>query len=63
MRVDEILREATKSTKEEVGYVDQSTKRAEKCRDCTMYVKSSSTCTAVEGKINPEGWCRLFERK
>ena len=32
------------------------------CGRCTMFVKPD-TCTAVEGKIQSQGYCNLYRRK
>lgn len=51
----------TKSTKAETSYQDRP-KGEERCDGCTMFVAPGS-CTAVEGKIVPQGWCDLYEPK
>lgn len=34
----------------------------ERCGYCTMFRKPHK-CTAVQGHIEPFGWCKLFKRK
>jgi hypothetical protein len=50
-----------KDSKQEANYQD-SPRGDEYCEDCTMW-REPNGCTAVEGKISPEGWCSYFEEK
>jgi len=34
---------------------------AQACRWCRMFLPKTEECTAVEGRISPAGWCRLYE--
>jgi hypothetical protein len=60
------LRETTdqlykrKSSQLAVSYVSPS-RSNEKCKDCSMFLLPLGSCTAVDGSISPDGWCRLFE--
>jgi|YNPMSStandDraft_1061717.scaffolds.fasta_scaffold02825_1 hypothetical protein len=44
-----------KKSKKEVGYQDPDAV----CSDCRYY--EGGECSQVEGEIDPEGWCHLFE--
>ena len=44
-----------KKSKQEVGYQDPDAV----CSDCRYY--EGGECAQVEGYIDPEGWCHLFE--
>lgn len=48
-----------KKSKEAVAYVAKSSRSAH-CATCTMFYPPSS-CSAVHGKIDPAGWCKLYE--
>ena len=48
-----------KSSKEEVNYQNEPKGKA-KCSNCSMF-RPPSSCTAVSGKIYPNGWCKLHE--
>jgi len=50
-----------KSSKEEAEYQGHPNGAA-RCADCSMFVRPSG-CTAVEGRISPNGWCIYYERK
>jgi len=38
-----------------------SPRGSERCDGCKMYVHPNG-CTAVVGKIAPDGWCKYWER-
>jgi hypothetical protein len=48
-----------RKVKGEVKYQDHP-KKDDYCELCTMF-KKPDQCTAVIGKIDPKGWCKLFE--
>jgi len=48
-------------SKQEAGYIDQSTSQNH-CAGCTMF-RAPHSCTLVEGTINPEGVCKHYESK
>ena len=52
---------AQKAPKEAMKYQD-SPKDGQKCSDCTYFVAPDS-CGVVDGKISPNGWCVLFNKK
>ena len=52
---------AQKMTKEATKYQD-SPKDGHKCKDC-VYFQAPSGCAMVEGKVSPDGWCNLFNKK
>lgn len=51
----------SKVSKEKAKY-QNSPKEGDMCRNCTMF-RPPSSCTTVEGVINPKGWCKYFEQK
>ena len=34
-----------------------------RCDNCSLWVKATSSCTAVVGLIQPQGWCNLYASK
>jgi len=60
-----------KQSQEQVGYVGpgRDRPRGQRCEKCTMFVRAAEdasdpgTCTAVQDKIDPAGWCEIFEAK
>ncbi len=50
---------APKMSKADARYVPQAT-GSERCGLCDMF-RMMDACTAVEGRISPRGWCRLYE--
>lgn len=55
------LFEKEKHPKSEAEYVGHPVK-GQKCFQCTMWVEPNA-CTAVKGKISPNGWCKWWEHK
>ncbi len=55
----EFLSEEEKSAKSTAGYINEP-KGNEKCSNCTMWVEPNA-CTAVKGKICPDGWCKIHK--
>ena len=51
----------TRMSQAEAAYQNKP-KGSERCDRCTMFVTPDG-CTAVEGRIAPEGWCRIFKSK
>jgi len=59
----------TKKEQNEVGYVgpDGDRPNGQRCEKCTMFVRAAEdasdpgTCTAVNGPIDPAGWCELYK--
>ena len=33
-----------------------------RCDNCSLWVKATSSCTAVLGLIRPDGWCNLYAK-
>jgi hypothetical protein len=54
------FRMAQKATKYEAGYQDKPAANGDHCSGCWMF-QSIWQCCAVEGVINPNGWCEFFE--
>lgn len=50
-----------KLTKYQVSYEPEASNPKEHCSICEHYV-NKTTCEIVQGKINPEGWCKKFEK-
>ncbi len=46
-----------KSTKEQAGYVDQSTDHP--CADCTLFI-APNDCKVVQGPVSSSGTCSYF---
>jgi hypothetical protein len=38
-------------------------KGEQKCALCTNFISESNTCKLVEGKVSPDGWCTLWNKK
>jgi hypothetical protein len=51
-----------KLSKRTVEYTDDHGDSSEQCSKCSHYV-NQTTCDIVSGSINPEGWCKEFERE
>src|SRR5260221_6566875 len=51
----------SKSTPKEARYTDGPVKH-EPCKACAMFI-TSFACTAVQGRISPDGHCKLWEAK
>jgi hypothetical protein len=49
-----------KLSKQDAGYQDKP-KNDQRCAGCTLF-QPPSACNVVEGEINPQGWCKLFEK-
>lgn len=56
MKIQELFEQ--KGTKAEAGY-QPTPKNGQKCVNCTMW-RDPNRCTAVEGKIDPNGWCKWY---
>jgi hypothetical protein len=54
-------RAQTKMPKQTAQYQD-SPNGDQKCEGCRFFVEGGS-CRLVEGKISPNGWCRLYQPK
>jgi len=52
---------ADKMPQKEVAYQD-SPKGQQECDKCKLF-QPPNACSAVDGKISPSGWCRLFQPK
>jgi hypothetical protein len=50
-----------KAAQAAVKYQD-SPSNGQKCSDCT-YFQAPSSCGVVDGKISPDGWCALYNKK
>ena len=48
-----------KASKADVDY-QSSPKGAKRCERCTMFTPPAS-CTDVEGRISPRGYCNIFK--
>jgi hypothetical protein len=55
-----ILQEEKKYSKAKAGYVAHPVD-GEVCKHCTMW-REPNRCTAVNGYIDPEGWCKWYKR-
>lgn len=60
-----ILKELDHSSRKDISklqakYIDNSDSN-DQCRVCQHY-KSPNQCEIVNGQINPNGWCKYFER-
>lgn len=54
------MREGGTVSKLEANYTDHGI-GDDRCKHCKHYIKNN-TCEIVEGFINPNGWCKFFER-
>ena len=52
---------ATKASKAEAAYQDRGNGH-KRCARCEMF-RAPDQCTAVEGRISPQGWCRFYEQR
>ena len=52
---------AQKASKEAMKYQDMP-KDGQKCSDCVYFVAPDG-CGVVDGKISPNGWCVLYNKK
>jgi hypothetical protein len=52
---------AQKADKAAMKYQD-SPKDGQKCAEC-VYFQAPEACAVVEGKISPNGWCMLYNKK
>jgi hypothetical protein len=50
-----------KMTQQAAGYQEKP-KDSASCSNCTLF-KPPSSCTLVDGTINPNGWCRFYVKK
>ena len=50
-----------KVSKDEADYQAEP-KDGRRCGYCSMW-RTPGTCTAVEGRISPKGWCRYYKRR
>jgi hypothetical protein len=59
----DFLAEEEKVSKVTAKYQDEP-KGNEKCSNCNMF-RAPNACTAVKGKISPDGWCKYhqYDRK
>ena len=48
-----------KSSKLEAQYQDQP-KDIRSCATCTLFTAPDG-CKVVEGKVSPDGWCKLYD--
>lgn len=53
--------EGVMASKAYVEYRDYP-KGTQQCAGCTMF-KPPNSCTYVDGRIDPEGWCKAYEQK
>lgn len=47
--------------KEDVQYTPHAQKHSERCEVCRFYITPRG-CEKVRGLINPQGWCRLWQK-
>jgi len=52
---------AQKASKEDAKYQDMP-KDGQKCSGC-VYFQAPAACGVVEGKISPDGWCAMYNKK
>lgn len=50
-----------KQSKEQTDYTPNGSE-AEHCSICAHYI-NPTTCEVVIGRIQPEGWCKLWRKK
>ena len=55
----EFLSEEEKASKATAKYQNEP-KENEKCSNCNMW-RPPNGCTAVKGKIAPDGWCKWHQ--
>jgi hypothetical protein len=53
--------EAAKMTQKAAAYQNKP-KGNDKCAGCRFF-QAPSSCQLVEGKISPNGWCKMFNAK
>ena len=51
-----------KVSKAQAKYQD-TPKGNQNCAKCLHFVAADSTCKVVEGKVSPQGWCKLWAAK
>lgn len=51
-----------KATKAEADYQTEPNFDGRRCGFCSMW-RSPGTCTAVEGRISPRGYCKYYKRR
>ena len=56
----DLFLEKAKHSKAEAGYVAHTVK-GQRCINCTMW-RSPNRCSAVLGKISPDGWCKWWKK-
>ena len=52
---------AQQKVSKELAQYQDSPKDGHKCSECSFFVQPNS-CKAVDGEINPEGWCQLWNQ-
>lgn len=50
---------ADKMTQKQAAY-QEAPKGNQQCDKCKLF-QAPNACSAVEGKISPNGWCKLFQ--
>jgi RNase P subunit RPR2 len=53
--------ESKKVSKKESNYIKQSLKKDQNCKNCFNFIYENKTCRVVEGKVNPNGWSKLWK--
>ena len=56
-----VLPAAAKMAQKAVGY-RETPKGDQSCSNCSLF-SAPSSCTLVDGTINPQGWCRFHQNK
>lgn len=54
---------AEKQTKQAVAYEAKAHDRDHRCGLCAHFMPLYHLCHKVQGKVNPTGWCRLFQSR
>lgn len=49
-----------KRTKTEVDYQIPTPKPNQRCQNCKNFSVESNQCRVVEGKIDPNAWCKMW---
>ncbi len=53
------MEQHTKTTKIE-AYYQATPNNGNKCEMCVYFLSKTNECKIVEGKIDPNGWCKFF---
>ena len=51
-----------KVSKDTFKYQDMPNE-GKRCSDCVYFLSDTKECKMVEGIIDPDGWCRIYQEK